>query len=227
LRRREDLDQKLISVDAHRALGMSKFPTSRENIALDIAFDLMGESRINRTPEEYAEIAARLPPIKRLHGMINDRLEVRSQRLIIALRKQSSGQPDDGNSKRPNQLEVTWIKPPSKKRREILLPTAPLTERYRPIRADARARLVAAIARGRRWLGELTTTADLNVEKIARREGCSIRKVNMTVSLAFLAPDLVKAAIEGRLPRGIGMTRLSDLPEEWALQHEVLGLAAP
>jgi hypothetical protein len=29
----------------------------------------------------------------------------------------------------------------------------------------------------------------------------------MTISLAFLAPDLVKAAIEGRLPRGIGMTR--------------------
>jgi hypothetical protein len=30
------------------------------------------------------------------------------------------------------------------------------------------------------------------------RDGCSVRKVNMTISLAFLAPDLVKAAIEGR-----------------------------
>ena len=27
-----------------------------------------------------------------------------------------------------------------------------------------------------------------------------VRKVNMTISLAFLAPDLVKAAIDGRLP---------------------------
>jgi hypothetical protein len=26
----------------------------------------------------------------------------------------------------------------------------------------------------------------------------------MTISLAFLAPNLVRAAIEGRLPRGIG-----------------------
>jgi hypothetical protein len=34
----------------------------------------------------------------------------------------------------------------------------------------------------------------------------------MTVSLAFLAPDLVRAAIEGRLPRGIGVTRLRDAP---------------
>jgi hypothetical protein len=48
----------------------------------------------------------------------------------------------------------------------------------------------------------------------------------MTLSLAFLAPDLVKAAIEGRLPRGIGISRLCDLPVEWALQRQTLGLAA-
>ena len=35
----------------------------------------------------------------------------------------------------------------------------------------------------------------------------------MTISLAFLAPNLVKAAIEGCLPRGIGIERLRDLPE--------------
>jgi hypothetical protein len=29
----------------------------------------------------------------------------------------------------------------------------------------------------------------------------------MTISLAFLAPNLVKAAVEGRLPRGIGIER--------------------
>jgi hypothetical protein len=32
------------------------------------------------------------------------------------------------------------------------------------------------------------------VEAIAKREGCSARKVNMTISLAFLAPGLVNAA---------------------------------
>jgi hypothetical protein len=31
----------------------------------------------------------------------------------------------------------------------------------------------------------------------------------MTISLAFLASDLVKAAVEGRLPRRIGIERLS------------------
>jgi hypothetical protein len=45
----------------------------------------------------------------------------------------------------------------------------------------------------------------------------------MTISLAFLAPNLVKAAMEGRLPRGIGIERLRDAPTEWSRQREILG----
>jgi len=56
------------------------------------------------------------------------------------------------------------------------------------------------------------------------REKCSVRQVNMTISLAFLAPDLVKAVVEGRLPRGIGVERLRDPPTEWGRQFEALGL---
>ena len=49
----------------------------------------------------------------------------------------------------------------------------------------------------------------------------------MTVSLAFLAPDLVKAAIAGRLPHGMGVARLCELPAEWSRQHRMLGLPNP
>src|SRR3989442_3296448 len=48
----------------------------------------------------------------------------------------------------------------------------------------------------------------------------------MTISLAFLAPDLVKAAIAGRLPHGMGVARLADMPAEWSRQHQMLGLPA-
>jgi site-specific DNA recombinase len=48
----------------------------------------------------------------------------------------------------------------------------------------------------------------------------------MAISLAFLAPNLVKAAIDGRLPHGMGITRLTDLPAEWSRQHQMLGLHA-
>ena len=86
------------------------------------------------------------------------------------------------------------------------------------MRPKTRARLVASIARGRRWLGELIADATASADSIAKRENCSARRINMTISLAFLAPDLVKAAIGGRLPHGMGVAPLTDLPAEWSRQ---------
>jgi hypothetical protein len=63
------------------------------------------------------------------------------------------------------------------------------------LRFENRTLLVASIARGRRWLNQIVKDKEANTEIIAAREGCSRRKANMTISLAFLAPDLVKAAI--------------------------------
>lgn len=71
------------------------------------------------------------------------------------------------------------------------------------------------------------TSPEATTEGIAGREHCSVRKVNMTISLAFLAPDLVKAAIDGRLPHGMGVARLCDLPAEWCRQRQMLGLNTP
>ncbi|HEX3163709.1 MAG TPA: hypothetical protein VHQ92_14120 [Pseudolabrys sp.] len=71
------------------------------------------------------------------------------------------------------------------------------------------------------------TEPSITVEAIAQRESCSVRKVNMTISLAFLAPNLIKAAIEGRLPFGMGVTRLCELPAEWSRQYRALGLTTP
>jgi site-specific DNA recombinase len=114
-----------------------------------------------------------------------------------------------------------------KRRREIMVPASNKPQDRRPIRAETRAKLIASIARGRRWLDEITAGEVTDVEQIAGREKCSIRKVNMTISLAFLAPDLVKAAVEGRLPRGIGVARLCDAPAEWSRQYRILGLPTP
>jgi hypothetical protein len=100
------------------------------------------------------------------------------------------------------------------------------SQHARPIRSETWATLVTAIARGRRWLDELTTDASISSDSIAKRESCSVRKVNMTISLAFLAPDLIKAAIDGRLPHGMGVARLTDLPAEWSRQREMLGFPA-
>jgi len=74
------------------------------------------------------------------------------------------------------------------------------------------------------WLDEIAAGTVTDVEQIAAREKCSLRKVNMTSRSPYLAPDLVKAAIEGRLPHGIGVARLCDGPAEWSRQYRMFGL---
>ena len=86
------------------------------------------------------------------------------------------------------------------------------------------AQEIAAVRRSKRKRNKTMITRAPHAESIAKRERCSIRKVNMTISLAFLAPDLVKAAIAGRLPHGMGVARLADMPAEWSRQHQMLGL---
>jgi site-specific DNA recombinase len=152
------------------------------------------------------------------------RVEVQSDQLVIELANAKGANPKRKRSR--NVIEVPWCKTPSTRRREVLVPEAGPPQDARPIRSENRAILVASIARGRRWLDELIADPTANTESIAGREGCSVRKVNMTISLAFLAPDLVKAAIDGRLPHGMGVARLCDLPADWSRQRQMLGLAA-
>jgi len=165
------------------------------------------------------------------------RVDVKQDQLAVQL----SGKPDQQDGKEdqalsrksgvhdhanPNIMVIPWRKLPSKQPREIILPAGGSSHRdSRPIRSETRVRLVTAIAKGRRWLDELMAGTVTNVEQIATTENCTGRQINMTISLAFLAPNLVQAAVEGRLPRGVGIANLRDAPVEWSLQYARLGLA--
>ncbi len=150
------------------------------------------------------------------------RIVVHKDRLIVHLKSEGTNEasvsPDD------ESLTIPWQKPPSKKSRQILLPHNTSRSNVRPERFERRVRLVEAIARGRWWLDDVVSGRVTTVSELCARENCSVRQVNMTISLAFLAPNLVKAAVEGRLPRGIGIERLRDLPTEWSQQFKALGL---
>jgi DNA invertase Pin-like site-specific DNA recombinase len=153
-----------------------------------------------------------------------DRIDVYKDRLTVQLRLKENPRTDDIESTGSHLLSIPWQKPPFKRFREILLPHGASRKEVRPERSERRLRLVSAIAQGRRWLDEIISGSVTDVEQIALRERCSVRHVNMTISLAFLAPKLVRAAIEGRLPRGINIERLRDAPAEWSRQFEALGL---
>jgi hypothetical protein len=147
-------------------------------------------------------------------------IEVRRTAIAISLLKEDNASEDEGS----NVLTVPWSKTPHRRHRDVIAPEGPSRTQVLPIRSDTRTKLVTAIARGRAWLSEIEAGA-ATFDGIAAREACSKRHVNMTISLAFLAPSLIKAAVEGRLPRGVGAARLFDAPVGWSRQHRMLGLA--
>ena len=142
--------------------------------------------------------------------------------LVVRLKSDNADKASD--SQDDQSLSIPWQKPPSKRFRQILLPHNRSRSDIRPQQFERRARLVSAIAQGRRWLDDVISGRVTTVAQLCAREKCSVRQVNMTISLTFLAPNLVKAAVEGRLPRGIGVERLRDPPTEWSRQFEALGL---
>ncbi len=117
---------------------------------------------------------------------------------------------------------VRWSSAPAYQRREIIVPPGADRSEERPIRSESRARLVEGIAKARLWLDELITGLTSDTSEIARREGCSERSIRMTLSLAFLAPTIVRAAVDGTLPQGHGVSTLVELPADWQKQMRIM-----
>src|SRR5207249_1949750 len=88
------------------------------------------------------------------------RIDVQKDRLII--RFTSTGTEEGSPSTDGQLLSIPWQKPPSRKSRQILIPLGAPRNEVRPIRVERRARLVNAIARGRRWLDEIVSGSATN-----------------------------------------------------------------
>ena len=123
-------------------------------------------------------------------------------------------------------LTLPWTLPSPYRKREVIQSVGEGKTSARPMRANARAILLDALREAHRWLDELLSDPCQSLESLVLREGKTERSIRMTLSLAFLAPDIVKAAVEGRLPRGYRLKRLVDLPMAWPDQRRMLGLEA-
>jgi site-specific DNA recombinase len=154
---------------------------------------------------------------------IVDRITVSFSAISIAL------QADANANDAPEPIQLAWTPPNHRRRHSMAVPDGEQEPTVPPsrsrIRAEARARLLTATATGRAWLEQLVQGDVPDLAAIAERERRSERSVRMILSLAFLAPDIVKAAIDGTLPRGQGLSTLTDLPMDWAEQRKVVGLA--
>jgi DNA invertase Pin-like site-specific DNA recombinase len=88
--------------------------------------------------------------------------------------------------------------------------------------------LLKALARGHVWFDDLLSGRAVSITEIARREGVTDRYVSQILDLAFLAPSLVAAALQGTQAAGVNAKRLSldlELPLLWSEQQRVLGVS--
>src|SRR5271165_3294309 len=124
-------------------------------------------------------------------------------------------------------LTLPWTRTSSRRRREIIQRVGEAQQPLRAMRTKARDGFIKALRDAHRWLDELLYDPTQTIESLAIREGKSERSIRMTLSLAFMSPALAEAAMEGRLPRGFCIRRLTDLPMLWSEQWRAIGLQAP
>ena len=70
----------------------------------------------------------------------------------------------------------------------------------------------------------------LSLSAIARRAGANVGDVSRSLQLAFLAPDLVEAILDGTQPVALTAERLKragELPLLWDEQRAMLGVDEP
>jgi hypothetical protein len=180
-----------------------------------------------------------LPGGEILEGLLRDvqRIELRADRILVEMRAgdapcraidaEQSGQahlhPTDDAP-----IQIPWAPPGSRRRRDIILPVdARSKPQVKPLRSEERLKLLRAIGTARRWCEALVPVPQAGIEAIAARHGKTESWVRKHLTLAFLDPKLVEAAVDGILPRGYGLSRLLHLPADWDDQWHVLGLCSP
>lgn len=173
-------------------------------------------AEVAQTEEVYAKakLIERIERIDVLKDFLNVRLKINQQ------------ESDDGRDHSTNiiQLSIPWSKPSNTRKRQIMA-QANTTTGHRPMRSETRSRLMKSIVQGRIWLDSLIRLKAESIQAIAERHRLSEKTVRSTLSLALMAPDIVDAAIEARLPRSLTTTQMMDLSADWQEQRKVLELA--
>jgi len=88
--------------------------------------------------------------------------------------------------------------------------------------------LIKAVAEGHGWFKELRGETIPSVGDLAEHHDINQGDVSRRLPLAFLAPDIVEAILDGRQPielTAARVMRIRDLPLSWAEQRQRLGFA--
>ena len=89
--------------------------------------------------------------------------------------------------------------------------------------------LIRLITDAHSWNRMVAEGEVASLRELSNRELLDRSDIGRTLNLAFLAPDIVEAILDGRQPAGLTarkLKRMSDLPLDWSEQRQVLGFEA-
>jgi hypothetical protein len=102
-------------------------------------------------------------------------------------------------------------------RKEMILPPAATARR------NMDDTLVKALARAFRWKRMLESGEFGTISDLAQHEGIAAPYLTRVFRLAFLAPEVVEAILDGRQPTGLTLQSLrGQLPDQWSSQTDWL-----
>ena len=86
------------------------------------------------------------------------------------------------------------------------------------------ATLIKALTRAHKWKHRLFSGEVSSIRATANEEGVTERYVGRIMRLAFLAPDIVEAILDGYQPANLELERiLNGLPPTWDEQRRLFG----
>ena len=102
----------------------------------------------------------------------------------------------------------------------------PMIDGMAPVATRADPALVKALARAFRYQRLLDEGRYASISEMAAAENIERGYLGTLLRLTLLAPDIVEAVLDGRMPRGLDLPQLLEpIPMGWAVQREALATA--
>ena len=151
---------------------------------------------------------------------IIDRIDTHKDRLVVSLNLAAITEPEAPHTPIPATFEIPFQRRQNGCAKPIII-AADNAPQQDPD-------LIALVADARRWASELLEGRASSIQQITEREGLRSGSVSRILPLAWLAPDISTAILEGRQPPYLTAKTLRALPElplDWAEQQRILGFA--
>ena len=151
---------------------------------------------------------------------IIDRIDTHKDRLVVSLSLAAITVPEAAHTPIPATFEIPFQRRQNGCAKPIIIAADNARQQDRA--------LIALIADVKRWARVLLEGRATSIKQITEREGLRSGYISRVFALAWLAPDISTAILEGRQPLHLSakvLRALPELPLDWAEQRKILGFA--